>query len=775
MIVPGSPTALLLASATDPLDERLAIGHSVRLRASAGGYLSRTFGAPTLQSKFTMGVWVKRGSLSTPRTILSVDDNNYIQFNASDSIQLVTAGVVRLTTAAVYRDPASHGYLLVSYDDGAIPKWNFYWNGINIGTASATYTGFNSAIAHYIGNIIASGNYFDGYFSDVHFIDGQALTPSSFGFTHPKTNQWRPKRYTGTYGTNGFHLDFSDGSAATSSTLGKDRSGNNNDWTPTNISVTAGVGNDWLLDTPTNNFTTLNPLDTQLTGVACIAHQDGNLKQMGGNNTNWTATRTTQKMPAAKIYAEVTMVGSAISAEGYRDIGVITAHHAPIGATRIGGAVNSGWCAASIYGNLTPTTFADYWKDGVNTTLTGATFADGDVWMLAVDASLGNGLNRIWVGVNGVWLLSGVPSTGSAPLYSDLAADLMFAGATLCVSAAHMQWNFGQRAFAYAPPTGFKALCTKNLTKPTTLAKSTNGFVAVTDSGANIQTTLAAARAGWTNYIEIFKRRESAEGWRWRFSSDLANYLDSSSTAAKAAFPSLTGTSYVGYALNVKSSCGIATGTFVHVNGVADTITDGLGQTRKMILLKREDSTSDWLVYHPDLTAGKLLYLNLMSAETVDASIGTVLSNSFVAAAALASGTYRWVALAEVDGFLKLTKWIANADLNGPFMAATHMPEMMICKPSNLTGAGNGWMLMDGVRGAYNAINPASVANQPNTTAAEGTRAAWPGGFWQSTGLDFLSNGLKIRNNNGEMNGTVGDVIVGLTIAHAPFRYANAR
>ena len=94
--------------------------------------------------------------------------------------------------------------------------------------------------------------------AEVNFVDGQALTPTSFGEIDPTTGVWVPKKYTGTYGTNGFYLPFSDGTSTT--TLCYDQSGNTNHWTPTNISLTAGATYDWMEDTPTNNFAVLNPL-----------------------------------------------------------------------------------------------------------------------------------------------------------------------------------------------------------------------------------------------------------------------------------------------------------------------------------------------------------------------------------------------------------------------------------------------------------------------------------------------------------------------------------
>ena len=137
-----------------------------------------------------------------------------------------------------------------------------------------------------------NANYFNGYLTEINFVDGTALAASSFGKTDAETGQWIPKKYGGSHGTNGFYLNFSDNSDTTSSTLGDDDSANTNDWTPNNLSVSAGEGNDSLLDTPTNNYCTLNPicggsttfsngnLNTSMAavngcGVSCVAFDSG--------------------------------------------------------------------------------------------------------------------------------------------------------------------------------------------------------------------------------------------------------------------------------------------------------------------------------------------------------------------------------------------------------------------------------------------------------------------------------------------------------------------
>ena len=127
---------------------------------------------------------------------------------------------------------------------------------------------------------LASGvanHYLDGYLAEINFVDGSALLPTSFGASDPITGQWNPRKYTGSYGTNGFYLNFS------TDTLGTDRSGNSNDFTPNNFSVVAGAGNDVLSDTPTNNFCTLNSVKKD--GQTTLSN--GNLQASGSQSSTY--------------------------------------------------------------------------------------------------------------------------------------------------------------------------------------------------------------------------------------------------------------------------------------------------------------------------------------------------------------------------------------------------------------------------------------------------------------------------------------------------------
>ena len=155
--------------------------------------------------------------------------------------------------------------------------------------------------------------YMDGYMAEYNFIDGLQLTPSSFGETDAITGQWNPKKYVGSYGTNGFYLNFSDNSGTTATTLGKDSSGNGNNFTPNNFSVSAGDGNDSVTDTPTLNKATLNGL-TGFTYNATL--KNGNLEMTGSGGFKEISTIAVSG--TSKLYYEVTPT----SAAGWQILGV---------------------------------------------------------------------------------------------------------------------------------------------------------------------------------------------------------------------------------------------------------------------------------------------------------------------------------------------------------------------------------------------------------------------------------------------------------------------
>jgi len=252
-----------------------------------GSFITASPTAPTQTS--AQGVWELEQQASaqvTQQTLLScfsgaatTDSTIFHAYITNDAID-VGGAVSYGVTSAVFRDPSAWYHVVIAMDTDQSTIANqikIYVNGSSalsisgVAYTPGTTTPVNGANVHMIGRrSTVNDRYFSGYMTEINMIDGQALTPSSFGETDPQTGVWIPKVYTGSYGTNGFRLRFNNNSSTTA--LGYDTSGNGNNWTPNNFSVTAGSGNDSMLDVPSlygtdtglggevrGNYCTLNP------------------------------------------------------------------------------------------------------------------------------------------------------------------------------------------------------------------------------------------------------------------------------------------------------------------------------------------------------------------------------------------------------------------------------------------------------------------------------------------------------------------------------------
>ena len=359
---------------------------------------------------------------------------------------------IRLTTNAFIRDPSAWYHVVVKVDtpQGNSPnRAKMYINGEEVSEwynydqpdqNADTY--LNVTDKHGIGasrvwsNQNNKYNYFGGYIAEFHFLDGTAYDASYFGETDSTTGQWIPKEYEGgNYGTNGFYLKFADNSGTTATTLGKDSSGNSNNYTPYGFSVAAGVGNDSLEDTPTNNFATLNILD--LGGGASLAN--GNLDV---SSSSAGGARSTFGMSSGKYYAECTF-GNATGTVG------ITKGGTPISSFlgNSAGEYSYGQNGYKING------------DNGSQTSYGDTFTSGDTIGIAFDADGGN----LYFYKNGALQASGTAA------FTGLTDGPYFFAFGNNVASSTCSYNFGQRTFANTIPTGYKVLNSANLPDPTIL------------------------------------------------------------------------------------------------------------------------------------------------------------------------------------------------------------------------------------------------------------------------------------------------------------------
>ena len=456
MIVPGSANALLLASLAG-----YQIPYSLRFRASNSAYLSRTSGAsPTDQKKVTYSAWMKAApslSSSAQVALVSFGSGNagMIAWNISSysgRLFIRSDNVNDIQFTGAFRDPTAWGHIVVAIDTTqatAADRVKVWWNGTAMTYLSGTYPTQNSnstlnaaSTGCRLMSDQANGTYLDGYLAETHMIDGQALTPSSFGQTDA-TGVWVPKKYAGTYGSQGYYLKFDNATSTT--TIGNDSSGNANNWTTSGISVTSGVTFDQMTDSPTTNFSTLNPLGSH-TSVGTFS----------AANMQWTY--------AGGAYYPIVVGSAAINSKSYWEVTV----------TAVGGAAYIGIILASqqvkgTEGTNNTLASAGCWSyDNTGTknnnnapgsgSAYGLSYTTGDVIGVTYDPS-----------TTTLTFYKNNSSQGSA--YTNVTAGNVYAFVS-GISGADFAVNFGQRPFTYTPPSGFKALNTENITST---AVSTSG------------------------------------------------------------------------------------------------------------------------------------------------------------------------------------------------------------------------------------------------------------------------------------------------------------
>ena len=459
------------------------IERSLRFNSADSAYLNRTPGSAGNRKTWTWAGWVKLSSSANRWSLFSTGQSGVTH----DDVRIDTSGTVRvffngsssadIETSQVLRDYSAWYHLIFSVDTTqatASNRLRIYINGQQVtALATASYpaqnydTTINTAVAHKIGFNQLAATYSNFYLADVHFIDGQALGPTSFG-KFDTNGVWQPKAYAGSYGTNGFHLPFSDNSTAAA--LGTDTSANSNTWTVTNISVTAGAGNDSLVDSPTNGTQTDTGVGGEVVGNYCTLNPLQSFVTLA--NGNLDASQVTAGHHPA--YGTVGVSSGMWYFEFTKNDNAPT-----IGGTSIAiGVVGSNFTGINTASAFsTSTAHTAYIQNGTTyydnetypaTTPNSATCHNAGIWMLAYDFDNGKG----WIGKDGVWFSPGAtsggdPANGTNPIFTNFTVGTTYVPILHLYVATSVTVNFGQRPFAYTAPSGFKALCTANLPSTT--------------------------------------------------------------------------------------------------------------------------------------------------------------------------------------------------------------------------------------------------------------------------------------------------------------------
>lgn len=802
------------------------VSGSLRFRSSASPFLSRTASSsPTSNQKLTISFWFKPSlyRLASEAWLFSSGTDSgrfglYYNVNASWGLEM-GSGPIYVRPSRVWRDPAAWYHIVIAVDTTQATSSNrvkWYTNGV-LDDNSDSYPTQNSTLnwnangtLNYIGRY-SDGRYYDGYLAEFYSVDGQQLTPSSFGQTSPITGVWEPIKYTGTYGNNGYYLSLSD-----TSSIGKDFSGNGNNWTPNNISTASGSTFDLMRDVPTQytpqgvtdvggtvrgNYCTLNPL-IYTSNQSYRTLSNSNLTTVGNSATNNGNDYSTQAIKTGKWYAEFVCKGSSGI---YPQVGIISVPSAynGSGGGQVGYRPDS--CAYLADGNKK--------VDGGSDTSYGNSFTTNDVIGIAVDADNG----AVYFSKNGTFQNSGVPTSGASKTG---AADTWTGGATefyiaLAVYQSGTGWdaNFGQQPFAYTPPSGFKSLCTTNLPTPTigaTVATAANKYFDInlyTGTGADQNITNSGLfQPDWV----WIKSRSTASGHvltdavrgagktlytqntdaETTDTEQLQSFNSNGFTVGTTGDVNFSGRTYVGWQWNAGGStvtnttgsisaqvrasptAGFSIATFTGNGTAGATVGHGLGVAPSMIMFKERSTGTSGLVWHTGYGTNQGQMLIDSTAAIYNPGNGLYFNSTYPSSTVVTLGTsgatngngstyvlYSWAAIA---GYSAFGTYVGNGIQDGPFVYTGFRPRFILAKASSNSTASTEWTIFDTTRSPSNA---ALLELYPNVSRAEGT---------DSNGMDILSNGFKPRRNSEYLNSS-GYTYIYMAFAEHPFKNALAR
>jgi len=581
-----------------------------------------------------------------------------------------------------------------------------------------------------------------------------------------------------------------------------DQSGNNNDWTSNNLTES-----DISVDSPTNNFATMNPLDNS----ASFTLSEGNLKSaVTGVNDLSPATFG---MSSGKWYFEYYLVSGSDDVFGVSQQGK-TDWHSDTGTW----VLRSGSGSGAFSWNRDTSTNYDF--NNVND------FTNADVVSVAVDMDSG----KIWFAINGTWNPDASnntpnPASGTYPRYSNLSGTIVpVVSQSISDGASTWVANFGQDSsfagnktaqgnqdsngigdFYYTPPSGYLALCTKNLPDVdvvpsehfNTVLWAGNGSAghAITGVGFPPDLLWTAERTS-TSANHLFDSVRDYKGLYTNLSNAESNQSamtgpDSDGfTVGVSGGYNESGQTYVGWnwkangsgsanndgdnnaTVSVNTDAKFSIVSYTGSGGEPKTVAHGLGVSPEMVIIKKRNNAGSWIVWHKDLadnyafeglnTNGAAVSGGSPISKYVDAVSSTLVTLGDASENNNSGDTFIMYCWASVDGYSKVGAYTGNDSTDGPFVYTGFRPAWVMTKS---IGTGNSWWIIDNKRDTYNEADAGSRAD--DSSAEMGTYM----------NKDLLSNGFKIRTANGQSNGSNSGNpgYIYIAFAESPFKYSNAR
>ena len=810
-----------------------ATSRSVRMQDAR---LTRTPSSTGNPKKWTFSAWLKRTNLGQSYIFggsplaSGYDGIAAIYFNGSDQLHTYydTSGSNPYGAvddgSRLYRDLGSWYHLCWAVDaENTIHKIWINNNLVSTNTGryppNFTYGLNNSGDEMVIGDgswdSYGSPN-FNGYMAEINYLDGQYLEPDSFAET--KNGVWIPlKDPSLTYGTNGFRLQFlATGTSADSSGIGADTSGQGN-----HFALTSLAAGDVVLDNPENNFATLNLLDK-----SGGTFTEGNLRY---DTSSWDMATGTVLLPSGKWYYEVRVDAYNASANAF-SVGIIQTN-------KIRGSGNSyywshsSWSTSSqgyLYGvNVNGTTEYKISAGSATSLSSHPDIVQGSVIGIFIDLESdttsikynidGGTPFELFTSMQDVDYTIGV-SDYLAQLTFNFGQDSTFSGAE--TAGGNTDGN-GKGDFHTALPSGhtdYLAICSANLSDPTigpqtdTQADDHFDTILRVGHGSSGGSTPANFKADWiwekvrsasySHYLIDSSRGivdgstqvlitnttnlETTGNWYkpptssslefntndWASSFSLVDWIwkaNGGTTTTNDASSTSIGTIDSVFQANTTSGFSIVTYTGT---GSAGTIRHGLSVAPSMVIIKSRTGASvpNWVIGQDQSGFTGQLYFDAGAFSSNSGSFNNTAPTSSVVSINTDStvnqstATYVMYCFANVEGYSKIGSWIGNGSTNGTFIHTGFRPAWIMLKRTSDSG---GWQMLDNKR---NTFNPVDNYLLPNLSLYEIDGST----LSPSIGIDFLSNGFKLRTTENVYNAN-GNTYIYLAFAEQPFKFSNAR
>ena len=774
------------------------IERSLRFRSGSSSNLEKINSSAGNRRTMTYSFWFKRVNIQF-HTILrgkqGADDRHGIDLLSNGGFRFWgnaynASPLFHVQPSRLLRDLNAWYHLVLSIDttqSTASDRVKLYINGdLLTNFDTATYPGQNDSL--YLNDACRqTWGVEDGginiYYADIHFIDGYQYDASYFGYTESQTGIWRPKKYEGTYQDNAYHLDFSDPTSL--DTLGIDKSPLGNDYAAEGFQISAGYNQDSLLDTPTKEYATLNP----------IHHNARNSTFTGNLYASIPAASAAGQahgnvpLKSGKWYYEV-LYNQAGGNGDYLYVGLSSPDADP--SVRFYRAVRG--------------------SDGEQYPNTGSTevrFTTNDIINVAVDLDAG----KWYIGRNGTYWYSGDPVAGTGFVHSDLISansatttDGLIPFFYNATSGAGQQFsiNFGQRPFSYTPPSGFKEINSSNLPlnvpsiirpqkhfdtilytgdeatsrkisglefqpdlvwiKPRSttsnhcLLDSVRGVhnrILPNSSGANVNNTstitafnIDGFQIGNSSLLNTNSATHVA--WCWKaggnsntFNIDGVGYATAAAAGLDEGTANPTGAS-------VNTEAGFSIIQFEAQSSGDITLSHGLGKKPEFWMWKSVDNNIDWYNYHHKLGYNAWLNNSANNAAVTgnDAAWkAEPTSTVFTHGSGLVNQNtiimYMWTS---IPGYSKMGSYTGNGNSDGPYVHLGFRPAFVWIKCSSSTF---NWMMYDSKREPSNLMDKYLMTNSANAEAGSST----------DNPIDFLSDGFKLRYTNTSTNQSGGTYI----------------